>query len=196
MSAKSRRVKRAVLPNGRSKHGDGFVKLENWVLDTPAFRDLKALPRAVYVLLRRRFNGLNNGHIYLSVRTVADELKCSKDTASRAFKTLEERGFIRSAQKGSFHWKSGNASTWILTEEPFNGEPATKDFARWQPQKSESGPTGRTDGPKQGTNGISLVANKQASVPAGGPESKNEPRSRSLPSDTSNIPEEGDDGSC
>jgi DNA-binding transcriptional MocR family regulator len=42
-----------------------------------------------------RYNGINNGMIGLGVRTLADELRCSHATASRALKELDDAGLAR-----------------------------------------------------------------------------------------------------
>ena len=110
MRSKLKRRGGHVDATGRSKHGPRFVMHPHWVLDGEAYRDLRALPRAIYTFLRRRFNGTNNGHINVSVRMIAAELRCSKDSAGKALGVLVDHGFIKCAQKGSFHWKHGTAS--------------------------------------------------------------------------------------
>lgn len=89
----------------------------------------------LYVSLRWRFNGSNNGDISMSVREAVAEVRISKDTAGAAFKELQEKGFVRCNQPGSFNWKAGLASTWILTEERYRNDLATKEFLNWVPQK-------------------------------------------------------------
>ncbi len=49
------------------KKGAGrHVQLQEWFQRTEAWRTLKPGPRALYIELKRRFNGRNNGKIYLS----------------------------------------------------------------------------------------------------------------------------------
>jgi hypothetical protein len=125
--------------------------LEHWIFKTEAWRSLKCQARAVYIEIAQRYNGSNNGEISLSVREAARFVLIAKDTASSAFHELESKGFIRRHICGSFNWKLKHATTWILTEHPFNEQPATKDFARWSPEKSEAGPNSGTNGPRSGT---------------------------------------------
>lgn len=136
---------------GRSKRPDRFVKLEHWLLKTPAWRSLPPASRALYVELAQRFNGSNNGEITMSVREAARRLHIAKDTATKAFRELERKGFIRCHQRGSFHWKLRHASTWILTEHPLGDALAAKDFAHWTGEKTEPGPDQGTHRPKSRT---------------------------------------------
>jgi hypothetical protein len=129
---------------GRTKKGNRFVKIDHWVMATVAWLLLSIAARALYVELLRRYNGHNNGEISLSVREAARLLHIAKDTASKAFKELEAKGFVKRHVCGSFNWKRKHATTWILTEYDFQEEPATKEFARWRPERKKSGPKSRT----------------------------------------------------
>jgi hypothetical protein len=196
MSAKPSQVRRAVDKKGRNKFGPPYVQHYHWVLDTAAYRDLRPLPRALYTFLRKRFNGKNNGHIFASVRDVEKELHCSKDSASAAFRTLEDHGFILCSRRGTFSQKLGRATSWILTEEEYQGQPPTKDFTRWTPpENSETGTQGRTRRPQPRTVAPHGVAVKPESVPNRGPRDTGEQGSRSLSEDVSNIPGGGDGSS-
>ena len=144
---------RRVDQTGRSIGETRFLKLEHWIFKTEAWRSLSAQARAVYIEIAQRFNGSNNGEISLSVREAARFVHIAKDTATKVFHELEEKGFIRRNVCGSFNWKLKHATTWILTEHPFNDQPATKDFARWSPTNSETGPKQGTKCPKRGTEG-------------------------------------------
>lgn len=142
MSTRKRRGGRRHDATGRSTN-ERFVWLKHWLLNSPAWKSMKPIPRALYVALRKRFNGTNNGQISISVREAATEIRCAKDSAMRALWELEEKGFIKCSQRGDFNWKLKLASTWILTEESHGGEFATKDFMRWK-EKEKSGPKPRT----------------------------------------------------
>jgi len=130
-----------------------FVKLEHWMLKTPAWQSLPPAPRALYVELAQRYNGSNNGEISMSVREGAGLLHVAKDTATKAFRELEAKGFIRRNVCGSFNWKIRHATTWILTEHAFADQLATKEFVSWRPEKSEDGPNPETRCPRIGTAG-------------------------------------------
>lgn len=84
--------------------------------------------------LKELYNGSNNGDLFLSVREAAKRLGVSNNTASKAFKELEEKGFIIARQKGYFKQKTRHATSWILTEFKYNGQLPTKEFMRWSPE--------------------------------------------------------------
>ena len=114
-----------------------FVQLFHWMLNSPAWKDLDANARAIYVGLTRRYNGSNNGRIAYSVRQAAADLKISKDTAARAFRSLKDHGFIVCERRGAFQWKVRHASEYRLTvyesdvAKTYADKLATKEFRRW-----------------------------------------------------------------
>ena len=117
------------------KHKRGtpqFVMLYNWMIDSEAWLDLKAQPRALYLLIKRRFNGSNNGEIYLSHREAAKLLNMHRNSIGKYFEVLIEHGFLK--QRTMPHLGPsgvGQSSKWELTELPVNHRPATKEFMRW-----------------------------------------------------------------
>ena len=142
---------RRVDKTGRSIGETRFVMLYHWLLKSAAWSALPPACRALYVALSQRYNSFNNGEISMSVREAAHEINIAKDTASKAFHVLEDKGFIRRNVCGSFDWKLKHATTWILTQHPFNDQPTTKDFARWSPENLEPSPKRRTRCPNSGT---------------------------------------------
>jgi hypothetical protein len=124
---------------GRSKHKttERFVMLRHWILNTPAWRDLDAVSRAVYIEISRRYMGQNNGRIPYSVREGAAELRVSKATISRSMKNLVEHRFLVTTKKGAFSLKARHATEWRLTEYDCDNILATKDFVRWSPPVPE-----------------------------------------------------------
>ena len=81
----------------QKKTGPRFIQLFYWMFDTPAWKDLDAVSRAIYVELTARYNGSNNGRIAFSARQAAEELKISKATAAnlRATWRLSPQGATR-----------------------------------------------------------------------------------------------------
>jgi hypothetical protein len=179
MSSMHRRAFRRVDKKGRSKGTEKFVMVWNHVLRCDAYRSMKALPRAVYFELRRRFNGMNNGKIHCSIRELANEFHCSKDSATAALAELEEKGFIKCARPGSFNYKIRHAAEWTLTEESLGEEFPTKEFMRWTKPKEKSGPENGTVGPEIRTPTENKDRGKVVTVLKQGPIGRNERRSRS-----------------
>jgi hypothetical protein len=133
----------------QKKSGPRYVQIFHWEMDNAAFRDLTANARWVYIEIKRRYNGSNNGFIVYSVRQAADELKIGKTTAARAFQELETHGFIVAEQRGAFHWKidaTGErhrpASEWRLTAlhsdrvVGIESKYPSKEFTRWEIQNT------------------------------------------------------------
>jgi hypothetical protein len=98
---------------------------------------MKPGPRALYVEVKRRFNGKNNGALWLSHRDAAKAICVTKNTIGAYFSELEARGFIHKVQVGFLGPDGiGQATTWALDEEPTcDGKPATKGFVNWRKQK-------------------------------------------------------------
>ncbi|MXO57942.1 hypothetical protein GRI89_00065 [Altererythrobacter salegens] len=129
---------RGVRSNGRSKRSGPFVRIPNFVFDSPAYRSLKPGPRALLSEIIRRYNGSNNGHIGLGVREACAALNMKdKDTVNGFFKELVGKGFIVCVRSGGFNMKdpsSRRASEWRITWERAADEPPTKEFMRWKPE--------------------------------------------------------------
>ncbi|MDX0112603.1 hypothetical protein GOC07_09985 [Sinorhizobium meliloti] len=119
-----------------------FFQMHVWLLDSAAWKAANVYERSLYMELKQRYNGSNNGDIALSRREAEAALNCSDKPVKAAFKGLMEKGFIRVATRGSFHWKQGGgpggrSTRWILTEypvdHPVKGLSPDRDFMRWRP---------------------------------------------------------------
>ena len=110
-----------------------FVKLSYPLIESEAWRWLRPISKAVYIELRRRYNGLNNGKISLSLSEAAHTLKASKSSINKALKQLETHGFIKLIKKGYFTGRM--ASEYALTDEQLDGYPPTREWKQWQPNK-------------------------------------------------------------
>ncbi len=120
-----------------------FVQIWEWELKCPAYRHLSVYGRALLIEFRMKYTGSNNGDIVFSVRQAARALNCNKDTAAKILRELEDKGWTRQTQKGSFNWKTQPgarkvrpATTWRITNQPIGlgvSTPETKEYARWKP---------------------------------------------------------------
>lgn len=120
----------------RKKGAGRFVQLPEYILATEAWLYLKPGPRALYIELKRRYNGRNNGEIYLSHRDAARALNVHFNTVGSYFRELESHGFIRLTRGHCLGPNGiGEAARWALEELPTpDGKPATKGFIRWRNQ--------------------------------------------------------------
>ena len=110
-----------------------FVGLTYELLETEAWLP-DTIVHKVYIELRRRFNGSNNGQIHLSLLAGAKKLNMSKTTVKRA-------GPIDSARLNSvrrtrlFHWAP--SVPFILTNERDRGHTPTKEYRNFRPRVSK-----------------------------------------------------------
>jgi hypothetical protein len=131
---------RGVNAVGRSKRDDQFLPIPYAMAHSPAFRSLGGPALKVWIEIRSRFNGFNNGKLSLSLGDAAKLLHLSKTTAKRAFDELQEKGFLRLRVLG--HWYGRRASEFILTDVRFGDVPPTRDWEQWRPdppKKTERG---------------------------------------------------------
>lgn len=136
---------------GRSK-STTFVMLRNDIIDSPAWLSLSAKSQALWLHIRRRYNGYNNGDIPLSCREAATRLNINKNTASQAFKELQETGFLKVGEFSGFKNKRRQATRWLLTNEEFNGKPPTNEWRKWEEGKNlKDGHATGTHSPISGT---------------------------------------------
>jgi hypothetical protein len=112
-----------------------FVRLEHWMLKSPAWMTLPPDAKAIWLHVAMRFNGSNNGYISYAIRE-AEEIDLSKDRAARALDALIERGFLVVTRASGFSVKNRLAREFRLTHlphGPHQTEPASRDFAFWSP---------------------------------------------------------------
>lgn len=79
----------------RKKGGGRHVQLHEWLQSSVAWDTMRPGPRALYIEMKRRYNGFNNGIIFLSHRNAAKALNVGRDTVGRYFTELVKRGFLR-----------------------------------------------------------------------------------------------------
>ena len=120
---------------GNHKKGSGrHVQLPEWVQASEAWSSLPPGPRALYVELKRCYNGSNNGEIYLSHRDAAKAINVHKNTIGGYFVALQERGFIHIKDGYCLGPNGvGKANKWALDELPTSdGLLAKKTFVKWR----------------------------------------------------------------
>ena len=125
-----------------------FVLVYEWEMDLPAWQEMSVYGRCAVLELRRKYNGHNNGGIVLSVRELARLINCHKDTANKALREVQEKGWAVPVQKGCFSQKTNKTATiWRITNQAVGlgvEIDETKEYARWRPEKQNAVPTDRT----------------------------------------------------
>ncbi len=149
------RKKKPQSPNakGRRKGEGQFWKLRYDLIKSDAFRSLQGNSVKVLIELRGRFNGANNGKLYLSYQEAADLLGMSKSSVKRAFEELLEKGLVRREKDG--HWYGRQAAEYSTTFDARDGHLKTDDWRNWKkPLKQKNKKTV----PKRNSNGADGAA--------------------------------------
>lgn len=136
----------------KRKFGKKFVMIDGYVMKSAAWAALTANDKAVYLALKWKYDGTNNGRLGMGCREAADAIgSASKDTGKRSLDCLQEKGFISKRKNSGFNVKNRVAAEWRLTEYSCDvtGELPSKEFARWAPEeKNTVRPQGQTVRPQ------------------------------------------------
>jgi len=101
-----------------------FVIFHEGVYQSEAWRSMDCVARCLFLEIWQRYNGSNNGRIPYSFREARDALHVGARKVTKAFETLEEKGFVIRTYKGAFNVKASRASEWEVTTEPSGDTPA------------------------------------------------------------------------
>ena len=127
------RKKKARKPNPTGRNDtEQYLGISYVMAHSPAFRSLSGAALKVWIELRTRFNGWNNGRITLSWDEAARILHMGKTTIGRAFDELEEKGFIVMTKRGQ--WYGRMASEWAVTDRQLDGHLPTNAWKNWRAQ--------------------------------------------------------------
>jgi hypothetical protein len=129
MAKRSRRTN----ATGRNE-GEAYAPLSYPLLQSPAWRSLSGAAVKVWLELRTRFNGGNNGKLTLSRDEAAACLGIGKATVGRALVELEAKGFVVLKRRGN--WYGRLASEWAVTDKGIDGAPPTNAWRQWQPSRT------------------------------------------------------------
>ena len=150
---------------GRSTAEARHTRLPHNMTGSPAWLDLSGAAVKLLIALQRLDRGGDNGALFMSARKASDETGLSRNTVQKAFRELEEHGFIAAVDRGHFQVKGGPATSWRLTfvATPAQSRPPTHDWLRWVPDGNKTRaqkltPTGANIGLRVG-NAISTGAN-------------------------------------
>jgi len=117
---------RGHTPNGRSKRKGQYMPLPYSMTQHPVWRSLSGRAVKVFIEMRGRFNGSNNGKIRLSLEDGAKILGMGKETVRRALQELERKGFIVQTKAGAFYGRQ--AAEWRLTDCDCDGYAPTREW--------------------------------------------------------------------
>jgi hypothetical protein len=127
---------RGIDVKGHSKYEEQFVPIPYSMAKSEAWRSLSGSAVKVYVELRRRFLGFNNGCIAMGYGEAAKRLGLGKTTVSRALAELANKGFIVMVKPGQYLGR--RATEWAVTDRSLHGHPPTNAWRRWVPNSGVS----------------------------------------------------------
>ena len=100
-----------------------FIGIPRSVADSPAFISLTPIERALWLDLRRQFNGRNNGDI-CKADGVLTHYGWAHTTIHKCLKVLIARGLIVETRKGGIASMSRIPSLFAFTDMAINANPA------------------------------------------------------------------------
>ena len=112
----------------------GTVVTSRRLYDYRNYLTLPAQAKALMPLLHIHWR--NDKYVDYGIREAAEKIPCDRRTATKAFNTLEERGFIMMIDYSLFNSRTGSKSrTWRLEWMPFNDQPPTNKWEDWTDDK-------------------------------------------------------------
>jgi hypothetical protein len=124
------------MARSRAKSNKKFVMFEHGELKVPAWTCATVYERAAIFELRRKYNGHNNGKVEMSARELGRLINVHRNTAWRALKGIEDKGWAIRVFRGNFGLGVKEGSEWRLTNQPYGpgvGERPTREYMRWRP---------------------------------------------------------------
>ena len=115
----------------------GHVRLYWDMIDSMAWRALSWVERGLYVAMRRKLKGTNNGNIEATLATLKHAGITSPATLSKGLKSLQAVGLIAKTRQGGIAYGSKVCSLYRFTDEqtfehPKLGVKACKVTNDWQ----------------------------------------------------------------
>lgn len=111
----------------------GVMAVSRAMRESLAYVSMPATAKVLMDLLHLQWR--NDRPVGYGVREAAHKIGCTPNTAAKAFKILQERGFIVCEEQSLFNSKTGSkAREWRLTWMPFEYAKPSHDWEKWQPE--------------------------------------------------------------
>jgi hypothetical protein len=112
----------------------GVMAVSRAMRESLAYLSMPASTKVLMDLLQLQWR--NDRLVGYGVRESAQKIGCTPNTAAKAFKILQERGFIVCEEQSLFNSKTGSkAREWRLTWIPFEYAKPSHDWEKWQAEK-------------------------------------------------------------
>lgn len=110
----------------------GVLAVSRAMFESCAYESMPPTAKVLMTLLQLQWR--NDKAVAYGVREAGKKIGCKPETAGKAFKVLEVRGFIVRETESLFNSKNGSkAREWRLTWMPFEYRNPTHDWEKWQP---------------------------------------------------------------
>lgn len=118
--------------NDRNKRSK-FVQIDHWVMNCEAWKKLSPDARSLFLELKKRYNGYNNGEIGFGVREAGKSINRNFKTVGKYLRELQKKGFIVATYAATFSNSKGKRATeWEITDVPLpHTKQAKKLFMKW-----------------------------------------------------------------
>lgn len=111
----------------------GVMVVSRAMRESDAYESMSPTAKVLMDLLQMQWR--NDRPVAYGVREAGQKIGCKPETAGKAFKVLQERGFIVCETESLFNTRTGSkAREWRLTWMPFDFRNPTHDWEKWQPE--------------------------------------------------------------
>ena len=111
----------------------GVMVVSRAMRESYTYESMSPTAKVLMDLLQMQWR--NDRPVAYGVREAGQKIGCKPETAGKAFKVLQERGFIVCETESLFNSRTGSkAREWRLTWMPFDFRNPTHDWEKWKPE--------------------------------------------------------------
>lgn len=111
----------------------GVMVVSRAMRESYSYESMPATAKVLMDLLQMQWR--NDRPVAYGVREAGQKIGCKPETAGKAFKVLQDRGFIVYETESLFNSRTGSkAREWRLTWMPFECRNPTHDWEKWEPE--------------------------------------------------------------
>lgn len=111
----------------------GVMVVSRAMRESYSYQSMSPTAKVLMDLLQMQWR--NDRPVAYGVREAGQKIGCKPETAGKAFKVLQERGFIVCETESLFNSRTGSkAREWRLTWMPFDFRNPTHDWEKWKPE--------------------------------------------------------------
>ena len=130
------------MPKKKTKLSFGkgsIIAIKKRLIDSEVFLTMPPQANKLFLLLHSQWR--SDRPVGYGVREAAKKIRCTQNTAAKAFQELEKRGFIIREEESFFNSRNGSrAREWRLTWMPYTWDgydkPPSDEWEKWKDKKS------------------------------------------------------------